>query len=98
VLCGRKIDAVIETHLRSVRKGDTVRTGPGVEELRNVDPDETSPGEAVRDDEEVDENGHTDGGARGGGSLGVRLVSVENGSDHEEESSHSQSTVTEKQN
>jgi hypothetical protein len=84
------------TNLRSVGKGDTVRTGPGVEQLGNVDPDETSPGEAVRDDEEVDEDGHTDGGSRGGSSLGVRLVGVEDGSDHEKEGSHTQGTVTER--
>lgn len=42
--------------LRGVGKGDTVGSGSGVEQFGNVDPDETTPGEAVGNDKEVDED------------------------------------------
>lgn len=81
-----------DSPLRSVGESDTVSPRPGVEQLRDVDPNETSPGEAVRDDEEVDEDGHPYGSSRSLGSVLVRGVGVEDGTDHHEEDSHTQGT------
>jgi hypothetical protein len=78
--------------LRSVGESDTISPRPGVEQLGDVDPDETSPREAVRDDEEVDEDGHPDGSSRSLGSVLVRGVGVEDGTDHHQEGSHTQGT------
>ena len=78
--------------MRSVGESDTVSPRPGVEQLGDVDPDETSPGEAVRNDEEVDEDGHPDGSPRRTLSVPVRGVGVEDGTDHHQEDSHTQGT------
>lgn len=71
----------------------TISSRPRVEQFRDVNPDQPSPRETIRNNKEVDQDGHPDRRPASLGSVLIRRMSVEDGSDHHQESPHAQSSV-----